>query len=110
MQRLQPRGVLDWGDDRLHLQVVLQAVNALLPPDAAHLVPTKRNRSIEDVEAVHPDGPGPERARQGVGRVQAVGEHAGGQSILARVCPLDNLIEVSVQAQRKLYITQEIVA
>ena len=102
LQHLQPRGVLDRGDDCLHLQVVLQAVNALLPPNAAHLVPTKGNCSIEDVEAVHPDGSDPERTCQGVGRVQAIGEYASGQSILARICPLDNLIEISVQAGQKL--------
>lgn len=63
MQHLQPRGVLDRGDDCLHLQVVLQAVDALLPPMAAHLVPTKWNCSIKDVETVRPDGPDPERSR-----------------------------------------------
>ena len=104
MRHLQPCGVLDRCDDGLHLQVVLQAVDALLPPDAALLVPAEGNPGVKDVEAVHPDGTDPESACQGVGRVQALGEHTGSQSILARICPLDNLIQISVEAgQKKSY-------
>lgn len=102
MRHLQPRGVLDRGHDGLHLQVVLQAVDALLPPDATLLVPAEGDRGVEDVEAVHPDGPGLERACQGVGRVQALGEHTSCQSILARICPLDNLIQLSVETGKRL--------
>ena len=101
MRHLQPCGVLDRCDDGLHLQVVLQAVDALLPPDAALLVPAEGDPGIKDVEAVHPDGTDPESTCQGVGRVQALGEHTGSQSILARICPLDNLIQISVEAGQK---------
>lgn len=96
----QPRGVLERGDDRLDLQVVLQAVDALLPTDAAHLVPAEGDRRVEDVEAVHPDRAGPEGTCQGVGRVQIVGENTGGQSILACIRPLDDLVEVTVEKEQ----------
>ncbi len=93
---LQPRGVLDRRDDGLDLQVVLQAVDALLPPDSALLVSAERDRGVEDVEAVHPHGPDPERAGQGVGRVQVVGEDPSSQPVLACICPLDDLVQITV--------------
>lgn len=102
--RLQPGGVLDRGDHGLHLQVSLEAVDALLPPDATLLVPAEGDAGVEDVEAVHPDGTGPERTCQGVGSVQALGEHTGGQSIWACICPRDNLIQIPVEAGQKVII------
>jgi hypothetical protein len=101
MRCSQPCGVLQRGDNGLDLQVVLQAVNALLPSHTAHLVPAEGDRGVKDVKAVHPDRPNFQCTCQGVRRVYVVGEHTSSQSVLACVGPLDDLIEIAVEKQNE---------
>ena len=72
---LQPRWTPQRSNDGLHLQIVMEAVNALLPPNTAHLVATERNCSIKDIEAIDPHSPCLQRPRQRVCSVYIASEN-----------------------------------
>ncbi|BAS80735.1 Os02g0730075 [Oryza sativa Japonica Group] len=90
--QLQPGGVLDGRDDGLGLEVVAEAVDALLPANAAHLVAAERDGRVEHVVGVHPHRPDPQCPRQGVRRVQPLGEHPRRQPVWRRVRPPHHLL------------------
>ena len=54
LRHLQPCCLLQRSNNSLDLQIVMKAVNSLLPAYTTHLVPTKRNCSIEHIEAINP--------------------------------------------------------
>lgn len=94
LRDLQPCWILQGSNNSLHLQVVMKAVDSLLSAYSTHLVSTKRNCSIKDVEAVNPDCPSPQRPCQVVCSVNVPGENTGSQTIACRVCPSYYFIKV----------------
>jgi hypothetical protein len=97
----QPCSVPDARDDGLGLEVVAEAVGALLPSDAAHLVPAERDGRVEHVVAVHPHRARPQRPRHRVRRVQAPREHPRRQPVRRRVRAPDHLLQASAQKQQE---------
>lgn len=74
------------------MRVTLQHVLALLPPDAALLVPTEGDGGVEDVEAIDPDGSRSQCPAQSVHGVDVVAENAGSQTVDCVVGTLHNLL------------------
>ena len=92
----QPCRILERCNHSLNLQIVVKAVDTLLPAYATHLVPTKRNCSIKHVKAINPHGSSPQSPHQCIGCVQALGEHARSKTIARFVCSSYNFINVPV--------------
>lgn len=87
---------MERGYDRLNFHVVEDRVDPMLAPDAAHLVPTKWRRRIEDMVAVDPHCPRLDRSRQPVRHVQIRGHNPRREAIVCVICSLYNLLQAPI--------------
>lgn len=93
---LQPCRILQGSDHSLNLQVVVEAVDPLLPPDPAHLVPSERDPGVEHVEAVHPHRARLQPPRHRLGSLDVRREDTCRQPVPRRVRSFDHLVYVPI--------------
>src|SRR6202044_3267847 len=86
--------------DGLGLGVLLEALDAVLPPDAAVLVAAVGRVGAVPEAAVDPDGAGADLVRDGHRAIARGGEHAPGQAVLAVVGDRDGVRVVVVADDR----------
>lgn len=94
LEFLQPCRILQGSNHSLNLQVVVEAVDPLLPPDTAHLVPSERDPGVEHVEAVHPHCPSLQPPRHRLGSIDVRREDACCQPVPCLVRSFDHLVYV----------------
>src|SRR5215469_1393289 len=85
---------LQTDDDRLDLGVVLQDFVSHLAAPARLLVATERERRVEDVVAVDPDGSGAQLRGDRVGLADVAGPDPRGKSVVRVVGHPDQVVEV----------------
>src|SRR6266508_2442174 len=78
----------------LHLGVAVERLLAQLAAEAAPLEPAERSGGVEDIVAVDPEGPRADAVGDGVRLADVAGPDGGGQAVLGRVPPVDDLIDV----------------
>lgn len=96
LRTLQPRGVMERGYDRLNFHIVENGMDAMLAPDAAHPIATKRHCRIEDMVAVDPHCSCLDRSRQPVSHVQILGHNPRRQAIVCVIRSFYNLLQAPI--------------
>ncbi|PON59319.1 LOW QUALITY PROTEIN: hypothetical protein PanWU01x14_160680 [Parasponia andersonii] len=96
---LKPCRAFQRCDNSLHLQVVVETVNALFSSDTTHLVSAERNCSIKDIKAIDPYGTNAQCACQGVGSVHVLCKDSSSKTVVSVICPSYHLIKVPAISQ-----------
>src|SRR5208337_429734 len=78
----------------LELGVAVERLLAQFAAEAAPLEPAEGGGGVEDVIAVDPEGPRADAIGDGVRLADVAGPDCGGQAVLGRVPPVDDLIDV----------------
>ncbi len=92
--RLTEQSITETDRHRLRLAVIRQRGLAQLSPDAALLVAAKRQRVMQHVVLVHPDGAGPQGVTDPDGGVEAGRVDGGGETVGRGVAEADGVVFV----------------